>query len=110
MVGSSFDEKNSVVSCLRKVTLQQIVATAPEIHETRQQRTHVIQQPHVTAFLQQLAAAPVITHACLDELPASRTREYVRGLLVEYNALPRRDELSARFNDWAERALDQITS
>ncbi|WP_248761087.1 tyrosine-type recombinase/integrase [Pseudarthrobacter sp. SSS035] len=69
-----------------------------------------IQQPHVTAFLQQLAAAPVITHARLDELPASRTREYVRGLLVEHNALPRRDELSARFSDWAEQALERITS
>lgn len=69
-----------------------------------------IQQPHVTEFLQQLATEPVITHARLDELPASRTREYVRGLLVEHNALPRRDELSARFNDWAEQALDRITS
>lgn len=69
-----------------------------------------IQQPHVTAFLQQLAAAPVITHARLDELPASRTREYVRGLLVEHNALPRRDELSARFNQWAQQAPERITS
>jgi integrase len=69
-----------------------------------------IQQPHVTAFLQQLAAEPVITHARLDEIPASRTREYVRGLLVEHNALPRRDEFSARFSDWADQALDRITS
>ncbi len=69
-----------------------------------------IQQPHVTAFLQQLAAAPVITHARLDELPASRTREYVRGLLVEHNALPRRDELCARFSDWSEQALERVTS
>jgi integrase len=69
-----------------------------------------IQQPHVTEFLQQLAAEPVITHARLDELPASRTREYVRGLLVEHNALPRRDELSARFSGWAEQALERITS
>lgn len=69
-----------------------------------------IQQPHVTAFLQQLAATPVITHARLDELPASRTREYVRGLLVEHNALPRRDELSARFVVWADQALKRITS
>ncbi|WP_260842285.1 Fis family transcriptional regulator [Paenarthrobacter nicotinovorans] len=69
-----------------------------------------IQQPHVTAFLQQLAATPVITHTHLDELPASRTREYVRGLLVEHQALPRRDELSARFAEWAEQALERITS
>lgn len=69
-----------------------------------------IQQPHVTEFLQRLAAEPAITHAGLDELPSSRTREYVRGLLVEHNALPRRDELSTRFSDWAEQALDRITN
>jgi len=69
-----------------------------------------IQQPHVTEFLQQLAAEPVITHARFDELPASRTREYVRGLLVEHNALPRRDELNARFTVWADQALERITS
>jgi hypothetical protein len=69
-----------------------------------------IQQPHVTAFLRQLAATPVITHTRIDELPASRTREYVRGLLVEHNALPRRDELSARFSEWSEQALERVTS
>ncbi|MET3948771.1 integrase [Arthrobacter sp. UYCu512] len=69
-----------------------------------------IQQPHVTEFLQQLAAEPVITHARFDELPASRTREYVRGLLVEHNALPRRDELNARFTVWADQTLERITS
>jgi hypothetical protein len=51
-----------------------------------------IQQPHVTGFLRQLAASPDITHTGLDQLPASPTREYVRGLLVEHNVLPRRDE------------------
>ncbi len=69
-----------------------------------------IQQPHVTTFLQQLTATPVITHASIDELPPSPTREYVRGLLVEHNALPRRDELSARFSDWAVQALERITT
>lgn len=29
----------------------------------------------------------------LDTLPRSRTRDYVRGLLVEHGALPHRDEL-----------------
>ena len=37
-----------------------------------------IQQPHVTEFLQRLAAESAISHARLAELPASRTREYVR--------------------------------
>ncbi|WP_457967282.1 Fis family transcriptional regulator [Arthrobacter sp. D1-29] len=69
-----------------------------------------IQQPHVTAFLKQLAATPVIRHAGLDELPPSPTREYVRGLLVEHAALPRRDELNARFTVWADQALDRIAT
>ncbi|UKA61114.1 Fis family transcriptional regulator [Arthrobacter sp. FW306-04-A] len=67
-----------------------------------------IQQAHVTTFLQELAASPVITHASLDQLPTSTTREYVRGLLVEHNVLPRRDELNTRFTGWAEQALDRI--
>jgi hypothetical protein len=33
-------------------------------------------------------------HVSLDQLPVSRTRDYVRGLLVEHGALPRRDELA----------------
>jgi hypothetical protein len=51
-----------------------------------------VKQKHVTAFLTQLAVAPEISHASLDQLPVSRTRDYVRGLLVERGALPRRDE------------------
>jgi hypothetical protein len=47
-----------------------------------------IKQPHVTEFLQKLAVTPSITHEALDELPRSRTRDYVRGLLVEHGALP----------------------
>jgi integrase len=88
----------------------QAVATALKSMKRANSGMTWIQQPHVTEFLQQLAAAPVITHARLDELPPSRTREYVRGLLVEHKALPRRDELSARFNDWTERALDRIAT
>ncbi|WP_285243001.1 hypothetical protein [Pseudarthrobacter sp. fls2-241-R2A-127] len=88
----------------------QAVATALKSMKRANSGLTWIQQPHVTEFLQQLAAEPVITHARLDEIPASRTREYVRGLLVEHNALPLRDELSTRFSDWAEQALDRITS
>lgn len=68
-----------------------------------------IRQKHVTAFLGSLAVAPVITHDALDALPSSATREYVRGLLVEHGSLPRRDELLARYQAWAEDALSRLT-
>ncbi|TQM01626.1 hypothetical protein [Pseudonocardia kunmingensis] len=67
-----------------------------------------LNQPHVTAFLSELALAPTISHESLDQLPASRTRGYVRGLLVEHGALPRRDELAARYRDWATQALTRV--
>lgn len=69
-----------------------------------------IQQPHVTNFLREMAASPDITHAGLDQLPASPTREYVRGLLVEHQVLPRRDELNTRFTNWAGQALERIAT
>lgn len=67
-----------------------------------------LNQPHVTAFLSELAVAATISHDSLDQLPASRTRDYVRGLLVEHGALPRRDELAARYRDWSTQALNRI--
>ncbi|WP_418063033.1 hypothetical protein [Pimelobacter simplex] len=70
-----------------------------------------IRQRHVTAFLRALAAAPNITHEKLDELPGpERTRRYVRGLLVEHGVLPPRDELKVRYNQWATRALERVSS
>jgi hypothetical protein len=69
-----------------------------------------IRQPHVTEFLTGLAGTAAITHAMLDALPASRTREYVRGLLVEHAALPRRDELAVRYQHWAREALARVSS
>lgn len=67
-----------------------------------------INQPHVTAFLTDLATAAEISHESLDTVPASRTRDYVRGLLVEHGALPRRDELRARYTVWAAAALERM--
>lgn len=70
-----------------------------------------IRQRHVTAFLKDLAMAPTITHEKLDELPGSeRTRNYIRGLLVEHGALPRRDELAIRYNQWATGALRRVST
>ncbi|MGC5627249.1 Fis family transcriptional regulator [Georgenia sp. Z1344] len=70
-----------------------------------------IRQPHVTTFLKDLAAAPTITHDQLDDLPGSdRTRTYIRGLLVEHDALPRRDELAVRYHHWSTGALERLSS
>lgn len=70
-----------------------------------------IRQRHVTAFLKDLAVAPTITHEKLDELPgADRTRNYIRALLVEHGALPPRDELAVRYDQWAARALERVSS
>jgi integrase len=67
-----------------------------------------IRQPHVQALLKQLALRPVISHEILDTLPAHRTRDYVRGLLVEHGVLPRREEHRARYEAWAAQALQRL--
>lgn len=70
-----------------------------------------IRQRHVSAFLKDLAMAPTITHEKLDQLPGpDRTRNYVRGLMVEYGALPRRDELAVRYDQWTTDALERVRS
>ncbi|MFT4081072.1 MAG: hypothetical protein QM638_00650 [Nocardioides sp.] len=68
-----------------------------------------INQTHVTAFLKELAVHPRINHEGIDELPRSRTRDYVRGLLVEHGVLPRRDEAIVRYQEWARSALERLT-
>jgi integrase len=67
-----------------------------------------INQRHVQAFLAELAVRPAITHDTLDALSAHPTREYVRGLLVEHGALPRRDERRVRYQAWSEQALQRL--
>ncbi|MCM3659911.1 Fis family transcriptional regulator [Georgenia satyanarayanai] len=84
------------------------VATALKAMDRPNSGLTWINQPHVTDFLAELAAAPTTSHDALDALPASRTRDYVRGLLVEHGALPRRDELLARFKTWSDQALDRL--
>lgn len=68
-----------------------------------------IRQKHVTEVLQNLAVAPHITHEALDALPKSRTRDFVRGLLVEHGTLPRRDTYRARYEEWSRGALERVT-
>ncbi|MFI7064292.1 hypothetical protein ACIBL3_25105 [Kribbella sp. NPDC050124] len=68
-----------------------------------------IRQKHVTEFLQTLAVAPTVTHEAIDSLPSSPTREYVRGLLVEHDALPRHDLYRVRYDEWARTALERLS-
>jgi hypothetical protein len=46
----------------------------------------------------------------LDQLPAGRTTDYMRNLLVEHGVLPSRDERLARFQSWAVTAQRRITT
>ncbi|HQI28384.1 MAG TPA: hypothetical protein PLT20_09905 [Sedimentisphaerales bacterium] len=67
-----------------------------------------IKQPHVTQFLETIAVVPAVTHEAMDALPPSRTREFVRGLLVEHGALPHRDRYLAIFGQWAREAEKRV--
>lgn len=68
-----------------------------------------IRQPHVQQVLQRLASrGDGLGHDALDELPASRTLEYVRGLLVEHGALPPRHRHIDDYADWLTRKLAPI--
>ena len=69
-----------------------------------------IRQPHVQSVLRELARHPTLTHEVLDQLPAGRTTDYMRSLLVEHGALPSRDERLARFQTWAVTAQQRITT
>jgi len=68
-----------------------------------------IRQKHVTAFLQDLAVTTTLTHEAVDALPKSRTREFVRGLLVEHGVLPHRDLYGARYDEWSRDVLERLT-
>ena len=57
-----------------------------------------------------MARTPLVTHDIVDELPRSRTREYVRELLVTHQILPPRDGLLHRYMDWSNDALDRLES
>ena len=67
-----------------------------------------LRQPHVTEFMSQLARLGTVTHQQLDTLPASRTRDHVRGLLVEHTDLAWRDELIVRYRAWTKAALTRL--
>lgn len=67
-----------------------------------------LNQPNVTAFLTDLATTATINHDALDALPPSRTRDYVRALLMAHGGLPARDENLARCTAWSRDAIQRL--
>lgn len=60
-----------------------------------------LSKPAAEAVLHTLASDPQpLTHATLDQCPPSKTRHWVRAMLVEATILPRRDEPIERFETW----------
>ncbi|TXS80566.1 hypothetical protein EAO76_01885 [Streptomyces sp. sk2.1] len=71
--------------------------------------TWINQNPRVRELLRGLADGTIaLSHEALDGLPASRTVEYLRGLLVTHGCLPPRDEHLASFDRWLTPKLDAI--
>jgi hypothetical protein len=89
--------------------LQVIVDALTAMHRPNSGLTW-IRQPHVDRVLRDLARHPTLTHEVIDQLPAGRTTDYMRNLLVEHDALPSRDERLARFQSWAGTAQQRITT
>lgn len=50
-----------------------------------------------------------VSHDALDALPPGRAVEYLRGLLIDSDALPARDRHLAMFERWLADKLDHIT-
>jgi integrase len=84
------------------------VATALKAMNRPNSRLTWLHQPHVTAFLTDLATTATISHETLDALPPSRTRDYVRALLVAHGGLPGRDEHLARFRTWSQDTIQRL--
>ena len=89
--------------------LQVIIDALTAMHRPNSGLTW-IRQPHVDRVLRDLARHPTLTHEVIDQLPAGRTTDYMRNLLVEHDVLPSRDERLARFQSWAVTAQQRITT
>jgi hypothetical protein len=75
-----------------------------------------VQNPAIVASWLDTSAAPAalrglrarnrrLTHKALDELPAGKTVEHLRSVLVAAGTLPRRDEQMARLQQWVTRVI-----
>ena len=69
-----------------------------------------LSNPEVAGLLRRLAAGELaLTHTALDELPATRTVEHLRDLLVTQACLPARDRHLAGYERWLAAKLETIT-
>jgi hypothetical protein len=59
----------------------------------------------VAEVLSSLETGKALTHKTLDELPAGKTLEHLRSVLVAIGALPVRDEQIARLERWIARTI-----
>ncbi len=67
--------------------------------------------PDIDCVLPSQAGFDLACRSCLDSRRCTAwARSYIRGLLVEYGALPRRDELAVRYDQWAAHALERVNS
>ncbi|MFG2417823.1 site-specific integrase [Streptomyces sp. NPDC048448] len=65
-----------------------------------------LSRPAVRTLLTSLASGHgSLTHAALDELPASKTLTHLRSVLVAVGGLPRRDEHLAQLERWTTRKI-----
>ncbi|MDP9317774.1 MAG: hypothetical protein M3O94_01625 [Actinomycetota bacterium] len=65
--------------------------------------------PRVEQLLTQLATSELaLDHRAFDQLPGSRTVEFIRGLLVGQECLPARDPHLGGFERWIATKLDTI--
>lgn len=87
-----------------------ILASALKSMERPGSGLNWIRQSHVQAFFEQARSCDHLTHEALNELPDTRTREYVRGLLVEHGALPTEDIYRRRFEEWLNAALPRAAT
>ncbi len=55
-----------------------------------------------------LAGTRSLTHQALDELPDNHSVSFLRAALVRHSALPYRDELTHRFEQWIETILSTL--
>lgn len=68
-----------------------------------------LQSPKVKGLLRGLGSAEIaLTHQSFDQLPASRSVEYLRGLLIGHGMLPARDKHLAQYGRWFEAKLAGI--
>lgn len=114
--------KGRCARCAVRQRLHQLLADEAGIisadRESFYQALAATERPATLAAWLDRSAAPQIlrdltrrplTHQALDDLPASKTVEHLRSILVATDTLPARDEQLARIDRWITTTLAQET-